>query len=1693
MSDFPDESVKAYLLKAVSNVVNGNNAAYIDTAGVEGQYQSLTESGYSVFLDQNKSNSFTAKARNIVSMSPQATILIKKKAFSAMKTGNDLKWVDDTEKMLLRATKALFAIKVQQIRAYESLTKFKDFYTEHNEYNLNLLAQYLDESKYDGNEELINAFYNVDVDEMVWIRLVTWEEENSDVKAQSTDEHWEGLRSAKEEEIRTDIVSGEAFYDASWEDGATMQVPGNGFFSDLGSLISLSAAAAGFDSIKEDIARILRRNAFSNDNQLTTWIVDPDSIDNYSTGPGTGTIELTMFTSFTTSCDVSSNPSGASITIENPYRIMTILEDDIELAIEEALNGTIGLLNDISHGAGSFAEGGDIPPIDGSSIVSAALESAGIGDLLGSSTINTDYIRERLRVFYLGKPFINPADSVSFYIRGNRTTENYGEFDIPGIPSSSFDKSDLEIDEVILKAERELYTNGALDIDTFKNMRKISDNSFGMAHVFGGFVKATNESFSNGKWTLSIDCVDNMGWLQWSRYCIQPALSDPKGILEDPLTPFEFKVDDSGAVLYGEGQELIQENKTLLQSGMLSYDSGLFAGQNAREGNLMQGQYNDLGSLYGTKVMQHPSGFVYRWKTGILTATAGFQIHDPTGESNRQTKTLQENYGLTVAENVLTNLDIANILSILIIGEPYNVQTFMERSFEAHNRSSTSASSLNPADPLTAVINAVRRQNNYYGNFQPYRMITMSTSTIQQTISYAGIRESANSNLKLLQRRKSTLNKQIRELNKNNLTQNNVLVSALKAEIALIEASIGDQVRIGKQAGNLSAEDELVMQFSLFGSNSTMPIGETEAENQDITRAMMLVGAQRRIEDVRLNRDNNLFVVSDQYDSNTDLRPFLLRLNNSGWKLFDAGYTDVYEKCVAATSHLNLEFFCNTQGHLEFRPPLWNRVPYTVLEEAIRMGEEGKSLVPDFITNMFQTRIDGLYLEIHLLNVKIAFIALLLGRYPDKTLIPNMTLAGSDSLDFFGLNAPRKGGIFGDIGSFFGDWGGSEDKGSIPLNGDLSLRQSTLSLGSSGDLTKQNNTLLGDGINLTQTSQEDSGDVLFGDTETLLGTFDVVFQESAGILNDVLTAVGGMGSPPASKDGIANADNLNSIREQFMKEYGRDPAEGLGIDKATGFTSKSFIFDPSRAADGVDEAILGESGYLNKLNQAISQRDSLVTILKNNIAKQDELNDIEALFSGGYDEDEDIPTNGSAFTDFTAGIGEGLQQLSNTLSAAEDILTGSAAEGSVFDHLIEDDRRNLLGPGSGKRYIIRDHSIISARFSETPPDFTRVDVYGDAPLGMGDSLGSFTDSLYFWAGGTDFDLWRQYGYKGKEIKVPFISDAESQARPYAIMELQLQRVNVNRGNVTVAGNEFYQPGDTVFLPEKGLLYYVKSVSHTFSVGQTFTTSLDLSYGHPPGIYLPSPLDVVGQQFTKNPLEQSVITYRSELGDDNYRPLRPDCALVFPAGKSGSASIESLLSYQNNQTRFTNMMIDLMGSVIGNRYVLIRVFIKEAGDAEAEAEAKDNLAIVRSLLESPSQLSVGSSSDASLDTWSIGPVPIVDYGGQSGSAEAMPMTLPNNAPVSPIPTEKIIEQIVYLNKNVDEGVSTTVRCLDRKITSLYSTENRNIDDGEALGILPKGGPKQNSWLDLRLLTKTQNIIEIGILDIPNKLTTTTSSE
>jgi len=213
---------------------------------------------------------------------------------------------------------------------------------------------------------------------------------------------------------------------------------------------------------------------------------------------------------------------------------------------------------------------------------------------------------------------------------------------------------------------------------------------------------------------------------------------------------------------------------------------------------------------------------------------------------------------------------------------------------------------------------------------------------------------------------------------------------------------------------------------------------------------------------------------------------------------------------------------------------------------------------------------------------------------------------------------------------------------------------------------------------------------------------------------------------------------------------------------------------------------------------------------------------------------------------------------------------GNAPE--ILEHLIEDESYDDLGPGSGARFILKNSAIKSLEFSEQEPEFTAVQANGSfnqfESINGGSDLTTAIESNLGLSSAfaIDYDLWRKYGMKSTSpVNVPFLTDPRSQLSPYATTLLLRARKNILKANVTIAGNEYQQPGDVVYLEENQLLYYVKSVSHNFTYGSSFTTNLTLEYGHSPGDYIPNVFDTVGKVIYNNKDSIDFINYRQ----DNY--------------------------------------------------------------------------------------------------------------------------------------------------------------------------------------------------------------------------------
>jgi hypothetical protein len=236
------------------------------------------------FSGSNITNLDDVKKRRITTQKPDITVYIKKKLFWSLRNEHDTKFMDSGEKMFIRASKLLFERKCSQVAAYESMTK---------------LVRLLDEE--------------ADLDAGTIDTVVANYAEDTSV--------------AMVDALTAELDAAE---------------------SDPSSFYLIPALTEELDNLQEDVAKLdnaiqglkqLAKDARKTKSALTTnWVVDPErNVDVSRTGRGVGVIELTTVESLNTSLSLNYNDLGnVSLSIEDPYNLMKITSNDIELALKSA-------------------------------------------------------------------------------------------------------------------------------------------------------------------------------------------------------------------------------------------------------------------------------------------------------------------------------------------------------------------------------------------------------------------------------------------------------------------------------------------------------------------------------------------------------------------------------------------------------------------------------------------------------------------------------------------------------------------------------------------------------------------------------------------------------------------------------------------------------------------------------------------------------------------------------------------------------------------------------------------------------------------------------------------------------------------------------------------------------------------------------------------------------------------------------------------------------------------------------------------------------------------------------------------------------------------------------------------------------------------------------------------------------------
>lgn len=1294
-----------------------------------------------------------AKRRRVTNQRPEVTVYIKKKVFWSLRNEHDIKFMGTGEKLFIRASKLLFERKCAQIAAYESMTKTSSLIDEEADYDADTI------------DSIVNSYENA--------------------------------KNALDAEI-----------------GAVLPV----------DVTLANALQRELDKLKESdeavntLKEIAKASRILKSSTTTNWVINPQAnVDITNTGRGVGVIELTLVDTVRTSLGIEHNNNGSiSMSVEDPYNLMKITEGDIELALRSAyreMNDTSfdptisaqGYLDDAKRkdaqlkrirsnraansgfGATVFSEARgnsisrDLGEISFEINLSSSSNQYVVGristisepfnknnvnivlsglpveqrltpeelalvntifDLLDkyvveikkisetnkidNSDTNIKYARKQLRVFYVGKNIIQPMDGIHVFMRSRTFKDSEALGPLSNfLNGSGFVRSfatNADASDAVLAEEMHQFglDNMGISVDLYRSIRSDSLLRNAGTHVFGGLVSTVSESYNaeGGKYTLNVSGESNMKWLTLSQVNTTPSLDQPQGVLQDPLTPLDIETDPATGTIIGI-PSLSAENK----AKSLIYDSGIFNGEQLDDVNINQDivTFGDRAYPKG----KHAPGLVYRWKQGVITATRNINLRTALDGGGSEISKLRRDVGVNVTTNPFANLDVADVVSLMVTGFPHNYESFLLNS-QSIGSFVPGGITNSPESYFHSFFDITRSTNRTFGNFQPFKDFKISRKEMADRLklhtdinndneTVRGLQSEIAKNLDLL----NIQEQYIQEGTDNPSvlsTRNSIkaLLDAQKKKLEDAQRELTEKINDGKERGLRIYGDDIILETTDTGESQSKEVDNASRRLKTRSKLMQIRSQLK----TKLNADNNLFIVSDDYDKDLDLQAFAISLASSEVPIWNSTYKTPKEVCINASKVIDFEFFCDSFGNIQFRPPQYNKVPLSLLVKMMLLSKDGAEVFPPFLKSLFTSRQKSLETSLEITKKEIEINSLLL---------------------------------FGEKRSAQELFGSVNDGGTS--------RTSDLFLQSPPDTSRTESEDLG----LVETIRNARNDLA-----NLSGTLSVPDSEESS--RNIAKEIDELQNPQSK--------NINSKRLEKTNRLLQLSAEQQRIEETIGKLNSRSV---------------NEQNFIEKLQE--NKRD---------IGKVINTDDMESLLG-------------------------------------------------AFGYLIEDDYNDFLGPGSAQRFIIYDDQILDYKFDESDSNvYCRVDVTGQEDL-LGGTPGEVGGIPMMWAGATDFDLWKQYGYRPAEsVNKPFFKDAENQCAPYALMLLSRQKRDVVRASITVAGNEYYQLGDVVYINSRDMLYYVYSVSQNFSYSSgRYTTQLDLRYGHPLGEFIPTPLDVIGKNLIKN--------------------------------------------------------------------------------------------------------------------------------------------------------------------------------------------------------------------------------------------------
>jgi hypothetical protein len=638
-----------------------------------------------------------------------------------------------------------------------------------------------------------------------------------------------------------------------------------------------------------------------------------------------------------------------------------------------------------------------------------------------------DYVRKKMRLEFEDRCIIQQQDVVHVFVSSKSSLDPAvsSGFNFSYSKDNFFNQIDKQLNNIenlfndlsytfagkgsnFIEYERNAIVGPDFPLWLWMTMRNDFTRQAAGTHVFAGIADDIRQEYSSGQHKVTLTCKDFTDYLQKGQINIKPSSDVIDSSIYDPLTPFKTEYDPANGILQGLTPQLLDENVALLNTGFVRYKAGRNKGSTASTSNY---EIQDIEivtpeSPFAKKRIQFfdPDGFVYRWKEGIGTLILSGAPHSyGTGSLRKETSSM-------ITTNVFSGQDVMNTLSLLITGQPYNFSSFLKSAAKSGFITTDKRISYSSSENfLKGLITDINKTNSIWGNFVPFKRLGLTDAAYRKILQGEFDASVNNQYINDLLAEKARLLDELASL----VPGANIGLKSFKVGASNSPAPSATDLPIGEGlrvfGTSIFELDQKINSFQekFLESVSTKNISgiggikiygdDISVETVDMSSASdekklkakeqfnkkLLYLTQRRLWKVKANDDQNYFIVDDSYDKNYDIQAFEDSLTDLGGP-FQSTYTSIFDQVKQAGDLLGLEIFADSQGHINARPPAYNRIPSSVLFNLVKIKDQkGIKLFPDYLESLFFNQVKGLTEKIEILEDRIRLRAYLLGGQND--------------------------------------------------------------------------------------------------------------------------------------------------------------------------------------------------------------------------------------------------------------------------------------------------------------------------------------------------------------------------------------------------------------------------------------------------------------------------------------------------------------------------------------------------------------------------------------------------------------------------------------------------------------------------------------------------------------------------------------